>query len=98
MGVIAEKYCDSVIVTSDNPRTENPDAIIGEIVAGMTQADSVTVESDRRMAIALAVQSANPNDLVVIAGKGHENYQIIGTFVVPFDDRDVASEELAKCI
>jgi UDP-N-acetylmuramoyl-L-alanyl-D-glutamate--2,6-diaminopimelate ligase len=98
MGVIAEKYCDSVIVTSDNPRTENPDAIIGEIVAGMTQADSVTVESDRRMAIALAVQSAKPYDLVVIAGKGHENYQIVGTCVVPFDDRDVASEELAKCI
>jgi UDP-N-acetylmuramoyl-L-alanyl-D-glutamate--2,6-diaminopimelate ligase len=98
MGAIAEKYCDSVVVTSDNPRTENPDAIIGEIIAGMKQAGRVTVEPDRGKAIAMAVQSANPNDLVVIAGKGHENYQIIGTSVVPFDDRDVASEELAKCI
>jgi UDP-N-acetylmuramoyl-L-alanyl-D-glutamate--2,6-diaminopimelate ligase len=97
MGAIAEKYSDSVIVTSDNPRTENPDAIIDEIVAGMTEACKVTVESDRRAAIALAVQSAKPNGLVVIAGKGHENYQIVGNLVFPFDDCDVASEELAKC-
>jgi UDP-N-acetylmuramoyl-L-alanyl-D-glutamate--2,6-diaminopimelate ligase len=55
------------------------------------------VESDRRAAIALAVQSAKPNGLVVIAGKGHENYQIVGNLVFPFDDCDVASEELAKC-
>jgi UDP-N-acetylmuramoyl-L-alanyl-D-glutamate--2,6-diaminopimelate ligase len=97
MGAIAEKYCDSVVVTSDNPRTENPDAIIDEIVEGMTKGCNVRKESDRRAAIALAVQSAKPNDVVVIAGKGHENYQIIGGSVVPFDDRDVASEELAKC-
>ena len=97
MGLIAEKYCDSVIVTSDNPRTENAEAIIDEVFAGITQENIVYRVPDRRTAIAMAVQSARPNDMVVIAGKGHETYQIIGDAVMPFDDREVAKEELSKC-
>jgi len=97
MGLIAEKYCDSVVVTSDNPRTENAEAIIDEILAGMIQNKVIHRVSDRRAAIALAVNSALPADIVVIAGKGHETYQIIGDSVLPFDDRKVAAQELAKC-
>jgi UDP-N-acetylmuramoyl-L-alanyl-D-glutamate--2,6-diaminopimelate ligase len=97
MGLIAEKYCDSVVVTSDNPRTENAEEIIDEILAGMIQNKVIHRVSDRRTAIALAVNSALPADIVVIAGKGHETYQIIGDSVLPFDDRAVAAQELAKC-
>jgi len=97
MGAIAEKYCDQVIVTSDNPRTENAEAIIDEIIAGMSNKCHVYRESDRRSAIAKAINSCSANDVVVIAGKGHETYQIVQDEVIPFDDRVVASEELSAC-
>ena len=97
MGSIAEKYCDEVIVTSDNPRSEDAEAIIDQIIAGMSNNCAVRRESDRRLAIAQAVTSRGSDDVVVIAGKGHETYQIVHDQVIPFDDRLVASEELSKC-
>lgn len=97
MGAIAEKYCDEVIVTSDNPRSEDAELIIDQIIAGMSNLCVVRRESDRRLAIAQAVTSRGSDDVVVIAGKGHETYQIVHDQVIPFDDRLVASEELSKC-
>jgi len=101
MGAAAAEYADVVVVTSDNPRTEDPMAIIDAAVAGvrsMRLGDPLTdvhVEPDRRAAIALAIDAATAGDLVVIAGKGHEAYQTIGTTDHPFDDRAVAGELLA---
>ena len=88
---------DYAVVTSDNPRTEDPDAIIEDILAGMRgHEDRFSVEPDRRSAIRTALELANPGDAVLIAGKGHEDYQIIGTEKHDFDDRVVAREELAS--
>lgn len=88
---------DFAVVTSDNPRTEDPDAIIEDIVAGMNEGkDRYEVVSDRRDAIARAIALAEPGDAILIAGKGHEDYQIIGTEKHHFDDREVATEELEK--
>ena len=97
MGAIAEKYSDEIIVTSDNPRSEDAEAIIDQIIAGMSNNCVVRRESDRRLAIAQAVTSRGSDDVVIIAGKGHETYQIVHDQVIPFDDRLVASEELSKC-
>lgn len=97
MGEIAGRYSDVVIVTSDNPRSEKPESIIDEIVAGIPDTVSYRRVVDRREAIATAVQAAKADDVVVIAGKGHETYQIIGDSILPFDDRCVAVEELVKC-
>jgi UDP-N-acetylmuramoyl-L-alanyl-D-glutamate--2,6-diaminopimelate ligase len=98
MAKVVEQLADFVIVTSDNPRTEKPQDIINEIVAGFKNPDSpkITVEPDRKKAIALAVKTAEKNDIVLIAGKGHENYQIIGKQKFPFSDKTVARECLAK--
>ena len=122
MARVAEQLADVVIVTSDNPRTEKPQAIIDEIVAGFETTDytdyrglaqirneqhlwsksvraparreakSVVIEPDRRKAIELAIKTAGKNDIVLIAGKGHENYQIIGTQKFAFSDKAVAAE------
>jgi UDP-N-acetylmuramoyl-L-alanyl-D-glutamate--2,6-diaminopimelate ligase len=92
MGAVASRYADVVYITSDNPRTEEPMAIMREIAAG---AEKATLCQDRRAAILGAVRSSMPGDVVLIAGKGHENYQIIGTDVLPFDDVSVAREALA---
>lgn len=87
---------DYVVVTSDNPRTEDPALIIENIINGMRgNEDRFKVEPDRRSAIRAALSLAEPNDAVLIAGKGHEDYQIIGTEKHDFDDRVVAREELA---
>ena len=94
MGRIASELADLAIVTSDNPRSEEPDAIIGEIVAGA--AGDVEVEPDRREAIARAIDAAQEGDVVVIAGKGHEQGQEFADRTVPFDDRDVAREALRR--
>ena len=91
MGRIAAELADVAIVTSDNPRSEDPDAIIAEVVAG---ADDLEVEPDRRAAIELAVSRARPGDVVVIAGKGHEQGQEIAGRKLPFDDREAAREAL----
>jgi len=82
-----------VVVTSDNPRSEDPDAIIAEILAGIAR--PVTVEPDRRAAIGTALARAAADDVVVIAGKGHEQGQERAGLKVPFDDRLVAREALA---
>ncbi|HOJ13029.1 MAG TPA: UDP-N-acetylmuramoyl-L-alanyl-D-glutamate--2,6-diaminopimelate ligase [Deltaproteobacteria bacterium] len=87
MGSIAAGRADLVFVTSDNPRTEDPEAIIGEILAGIPGGSNVHVEPDRAMAIARAVSEMRADDCLVIAGKGHEDYQIVGTTKIPFDDR-----------
>jgi UDP-N-acetylmuramoyl-L-alanyl-D-glutamate--2,6-diaminopimelate ligase len=99
MGEIAARLSDACVVTSDNPRSEEPKAIIAEILAGMTEFETgeIEVEPDRRAAIALALGAATPGDTVVIAGKGHEQGQeLAGGRKIPFDDREVAREELRK--
>jgi UDP-N-acetylmuramoyl-L-alanyl-D-glutamate--2,6-diaminopimelate ligase len=94
MGAIAARLADQVVVTSDNPRTEDPDAILAEVAAGIPSDQTGLVEKDRARAISLAIETAGPDDLVLIAGKGHEDYQILGTVKVPFDDRDEAEKAL----
>ncbi len=94
MGKIASELADVVIVTSDNPRSEEPGAIIAEILAGA--APDVEVEPDRRAAIAQAVELAAAGDVVVIAGKGHEQGQEIKGRKIPFDDREIARESLRR--
>jgi UDP-N-acetylmuramoyl-L-alanyl-D-glutamate--2,6-diaminopimelate ligase len=97
MGEVATRLADDVILTSDNPRSEDPLAIIDDIRAGIARgaAATVAVEPDRRRAIESAVAAARPGDVVVIAGKGHESTQTIGDTVRPFDDREVARASLA---
>ncbi len=89
-GVKAEesKLADKVIVTSDNPRTEEPEAIIDEIVAGIPAGADVTREPDRRAAILAGLRAVGEGDVLLIAGKGHETYQEFAHRVVPFDDRE----------
>lgn len=94
MGAVAVRDADVAIVTSDNPRTEDPDAIIDGIVAGMG-AGQFTRITDRRSAIAHALEVARPGDIVLLAGKGHETYQIIGTEKQSFDERAVVGELVA---
>lgn len=98
MGGIAAQLADLVWVTSDNPRSEDPEAIIAEILAGVDGSlrARVTAEPDRRAAIALALAAAGPGDVVVVAGKGHEQGQLVGERRIPFDDRGVAAEELRR--
>jgi UDP-N-acetylmuramoyl-L-alanyl-D-glutamate--2,6-diaminopimelate ligase len=95
MGAVAAELADIVIVTSDNPRSEDPGVIIDEITAGIVDRASLHVEPDRREAIALAIRSARAGDVVIIAGKGHETTQTFGDRVLPFDDRRVARDVLA---
>jgi UDP-N-acetylmuramoyl-L-alanyl-D-glutamate--2,6-diaminopimelate ligase len=91
MGAVAEQLADVVIVTSDNPRTEDPDTIIDEIEAGMSGTRHARIV-DRRAAIAHALGVARTGDIVLLAGKGHETYQIIGTEKHPFDERQIVAE------
>ena len=90
MGSIAEQWADRVVVTSDNPRTEEPEAILNDIRRGVSRPDAMQWIVDRETAIQTAAEGAQPGDVVVIAGKGHEPYQTIGTEKRPFDDRDMA--------
>ena len=94
MGAIAERLADRVIVTDDNPRSEDGAAIVRQIVAGLARPERVVVERDRAAAIALALRGAHGGDAVLIAGKGHEPYQEIGGQRLPFDDLDVARRAL----
>jgi len=107
MGEVAARGADLVIVTSDNPRSEDPAAIIGEIVPGLERAGmrrltsqlplderGFAIEPDRRSAIALAVGAARDGDAVLVAGKGHEDQQIVGGERLPFSDRDEARRAL----
>ncbi len=92
----AAARADRVIITSDNPRTEDPEAIIAEILPGLPANTDHRVEADRRAAIALAASLARPGDVLLIAGKGHETYQLVGDQMLPFDDAEVASLALAS--
>jgi UDP-N-acetylmuramoyl-L-alanyl-D-glutamate--2,6-diaminopimelate ligase len=94
MGEVATRLADRTVLTSDNPRREDPRAIIADVEAGVVHRDRLIVEPDRRSAIALALAEAGPGDAVVIAGKGHETTQVSGELVVPFDDRVVAREAI----
>jgi UDP-N-acetylmuramoyl-L-alanyl-D-glutamate--2,6-diaminopimelate ligase len=97
MGRAGAGLSDLAIVTSDNPRSEDPAAIVAEVVAGIENGAAFEVEPERRAAIALALGQARPGDTVVIAGKGHEQGQEFENGrKVPFDDREVAREELRK--
>ena len=97
MGRAVARGADVAVVTNDNPRSEEPTAIADAIVAGLVDAgsDDHHVELDRARAIELAVTEAEPGDAVVVAGKGHETYQIIGETVASFDDRVALREALA---
>lgn len=92
MGAIAEKLADKIVITSDNPRSEDPQIIITDIIAGLksVNTENVIVEADRGTAIGLLKTIANNNDVVVIAGKGHEDYQILKDKTIHFDDREEA--------
>jgi UDP-N-acetylmuramoyl-L-alanyl-D-glutamate--2,6-diaminopimelate ligase len=94
MGRVASALSDITVVTSDNPRSERPDAIIDEVMSGVDTEAEVLREADRRGAITLALDLARSGDVVVIAGKGHETTQTMGDRVLPFDDRLVAKELL----
>jgi UDP-N-acetylmuramoyl-L-alanyl-D-glutamate--2,6-diaminopimelate ligase len=89
MGKVAVELSDHVIVTDDNPRSEDPATIRREIMAGAPGADDVP---DRRAAIVRAIDMAGPQDIILLAGKGHEQGQIIGDRIIPFDDVEVARE------
>ena len=111
MGAIAGRLCDLAVVTSDNPRTEAPDQIIRSIVEGVESVCKVrytpaelargfnrkgyVVEPDRRRAIRLAIGVSRPGDTLLIAGKGHEPYQIVGQKRLPFNDRQEAAQAMA---
>ncbi len=88
MGAAAERLADQVILTDDNPRTEPGEQIIQEILAGISVAGQVQVERNRAAAIRQAINAAIPGDLVLVAGKGHEDYQLVGETKLPFDDQE----------
>jgi UDP-N-acetylmuramoyl-L-alanyl-D-glutamate--2,6-diaminopimelate ligase len=96
MGAIAARLADRVVVTSDNPRTENPQGILEDILTGIPETVQPLVEGDRQLAIQRAILEAQPGDGVLIAGKGHEDYQILGTEKVHFDDREQAIAALKQ--
>ncbi|MGI8777033.1 MAG: UDP-N-acetylmuramoyl-L-alanyl-D-glutamate--2,6-diaminopimelate ligase [Acidimicrobiales bacterium] len=96
MGEVAARLADVAVLTSDNPRSEDPLAIIGEVAAGVAGPGVVIVEPDRRTAIGMALDRARPGDVVVVAGKGHETTQVGAASTVDFDDRVVVRDELAR--
>ncbi len=96
MGRACAAAADHLVVTSDNPRSEEPSAIIQEILAGVPAGTPLTVEPDRRAAIRCALTLAGPGDVVLVAGKGHEPFQELSGRTIPFDDRQVVLEEAAK--
>lgn len=96
MGEVAARLADVVVLTSDNPRGEDPQAIIDEVRAGTGAARRLVVEPDRHTAVHVAVAEAGPGDVVVVAGKGHETGQTVGGRTEPFDDREVALQALAR--
>jgi len=96
MGAVAARLADAVVVTSDNPRSEDPARIVEEILAGTSGADHVRAIVDRAEAIDAAIEACAEGDALLIAGKGHETYQILGERTVDFDDREVARRALAS--
>lgn len=96
MAAAAERLADELWVTSDNPRREQPEAIIEEVLAGLENRAVANVRVDRQTAIEAAIRAAGPDDLVLIAGKGHEDYQVVGDTRLHFDDREAALQALAR--
>jgi UDP-N-acetylmuramoyl-L-alanyl-D-glutamate--2,6-diaminopimelate ligase len=96
MGRIAAELADDIIVTDDNPRSEDPARIVADIIAGVTPRAPFVIEHDRALAIRMALQRSGPEDVVLIAGKGHEDYQIHGSVRRAFRDQAVVSAELAR--
>jgi UDP-N-acetylmuramoyl-L-alanyl-D-glutamate--2,6-diaminopimelate ligase len=102
MGAVAARLSDRVVVTSDNPRSEDPERIIDDVASGMATRDGAGTSghwsrnADRRAAINDAITEAGPRDVVVVAGKGHEQYQVVGSRTLPFDDVTVSREALAQ--
>jgi UDP-N-acetylmuramoyl-L-alanyl-D-glutamate--2,6-diaminopimelate ligase len=95
MGMAAAEASDFVVLTSDNPRSEDPLAIMNDAMVGLQRFDTPHVtEPDREKAIRRAIQEAKPGDVVILAGKGHETYQVLKDGPVPFDDREVARRVL----
>lgn len=94
MGRIAERLADLLVITSDNPRTEDPQQIITDVISGIQRFDSsrMIVDADRQQAIHQAIDMARPEDIIVVAGKGHEDYQILGDRTIHFDDKEVVQE------
>jgi UDP-N-acetylmuramoyl-L-alanyl-D-glutamate--2,6-diaminopimelate ligase len=95
MAEVAEEFSDFTVVTSDNPRQEDPEAIIKEIITGFKRKECFSIEVDRRAAIHQAIQRAKSGDVILIAGKGHETYQIFSHQTIDFDDRLIAQEVLS---
>jgi UDP-N-acetylmuramoyl-L-alanyl-D-glutamate--2,6-diaminopimelate ligase len=94
MAQAAEHLADRIVVTDDNPRTEDPQRIVQDILAGLGRPEQARVERDRGRAISLALGEAGPGDVVLIAGKGHEEVQIVGTEHRPFSDREQVERAL----
>ena len=96
MGELAERFADHVVITNDNPRSESPQAIAAQILAGMRQPQAARIEFDRRAAIAFVLHAARRDDVILVAGKGHERAQRIGAQVLPFSDAEVVAELQAE--
>ena len=100
MAEACERYADLCIVTSDNPRSEDPQKICEEIIVGFSKPDIYQIELDRKVAIQRAIEIAHPDDIILIAGKGHETYQVFAHKTIKFDDYKVAADvctQLASC-
>ncbi|MGH9675601.1 MAG: glutamate ligase domain-containing protein, partial [Candidatus Acidiferrum sp.] len=97
MGEVTGRLSDLTILSSDNPRSEDPLKIISDIIVGLQKtAGKYLIEPDREKAIALAVEEARAGDIVLLAGKGHENCQMLATGIIPFDDREMARQALQQ--
>src|SRR5690606_33798391 len=96
MAEVAELYARHLVITDDNPRTENADEIVRHIASGVSDQSIITIERDRAKAIAFAIQNAAPGDVVLIAGKGHENYQDVNGERTPFRDMAQARQALLE--
>jgi UDP-N-acetylmuramoyl-L-alanyl-D-glutamate--2,6-diaminopimelate ligase len=98
MARLAGTLADLTVITSDNPRTEDPDSIVDDIIAGLPPGAEHLRIVDRREAIAAALSSARPGDTVLLAGKGHETYQVIGKEYRPFDEKVIVAELLGHAL
>jgi UDP-N-acetylmuramoyl-L-alanyl-D-glutamate--2,6-diaminopimelate ligase len=101
MAAIGERLSDHLYLTQDNPRTEDPTQIMTEMIQGLKNPNKVVVEYDRAKAIEWAIKNAKVEDIIVVAGKGHETYQIVGTEKIPFSDKlvvEAALERRALCL
>jgi UDP-N-acetylmuramoyl-L-alanyl-D-glutamate--2,6-diaminopimelate ligase len=98
MAQAAEQFADKVIITSDNPRSEDPNDIINDVAAGLEHPENAYLEADRGAAIQFAIDNAKAGEVILIAGKGHEDYQIIGDTRIDFCDRQFVQQQLKKAV